>query len=75
MTAGNHAAVRCVNGVWRGATTAVPQKEAQRGAQTETAMKVTGEGSPLETPPMTGEEGMESGTVETTEREVWGKGL
>lgn len=44
---------------------AVPQKEAQRGVQTGTAMKATGEENPPGTPPTTGEEAMENETAET----------
>lgn len=49
---------------------AVVQKEAQRGVQTGTVMRATGEENPPGTPPMTGEEATESETVETTETEV-----
>lgn len=58
------------NEVWRGAMIAVLQKEAQRGVQTGTVMRATGEENPPGTPPMTGEEAMENETVETTETEV-----
>lgn len=51
---------------------AVPQKKARREVQIETAMRVTGEESPPETPPMTGGEDMESETAETIETEVKG---
>ena len=57
-------------GAWRGAPIAALPKEARRGAQTEIAMMVREESRPG-TPPMTGEEGTESGIAETTEREVW----
>lgn len=49
---------------------AVLQKEAQRGVQTGTVMRATGEENPPGTPPMTGEEVMVNETVETTETEV-----
>lgn len=45
-------------------------KEALRGGQTETAMRVTEEESQPGTPLTTGEEGTLNGIAETTEREV-----
>lgn len=60
----------CVSGVSREVRIAVPLNGAQRGAQTEIVMRVIEEESRPETLPMTGEEGTQSGIVETTEREV-----
>lgn len=59
--------MRCVNGVWKGAQIEALQTEAPTGFQTEIATSVKEEESRPETPPMTGEEGMESGIAETTE--------
>ena len=70
MTTGSQEAVGCVSGALRGAPIAVPLREAQRGVWTGTATRLKGEESRPETPPTTGEEGMESGIAETTEREV-----
>lgn len=69
-TTGSREAVRCVNGVRRGARTVALLKEALRGVQIETATRATEEESRPGTPPMTGEEGTVNGIAETTEREV-----
>lgn len=67
---GSHEAVQRGNEVWRRATIAAPLNEAQRGVQTGTGMRVTGEENHPETPPMTGEEATENETAERTETEV-----
>lgn len=65
MMFGSHGAVQRETEVWRGATIAAPQKEAQTGVQTGTATKATGEENPPATPPTTGEAAMGSETAET----------
>lgn len=66
MTPGSHAAVQYAIEARRGA---VRMKEAPTEAQTEIATKATEE-STSETRPMIGEQDMESGIAETTEKEV-----
>lgn len=61
---GSRGAVQRESEVWRGAMIAAPQK----GVQTGTATKATGEENPPGTPPMTGEVVTENETAETEVR-------